>query len=183
MTAKETVSDVLAEMRAFPESAGIRALQTWADRIESALQQKSDTPMTTGEMCQMVEQVESWGVSDNAEPFAYVDCEGSKTTSCAQLVFPRNVRKGPRGAKYAWRELPPGLHPLFLHPVQPLAVPSPIDILCPAPPAPVALGLSRLERVLAGASIDNDKSPSEHKAGFIAGIREAICILRLPNNA
>ena len=43
--------------------------------------------------------------------------------------------------------------------------------------------LSILERVLAGASIDNDKSPSEHKAGFAAGLREAIRILRLHGNA
>jgi len=33
----ETAAEVLAEMRAFPESAGIRALQTWADRLERAL--------------------------------------------------------------------------------------------------------------------------------------------------
>lgn len=33
----ETVDDVLAEIRAFPEAAGIRALQVWADRIERAM--------------------------------------------------------------------------------------------------------------------------------------------------
>jgi len=47
------------------------------------------------------------------DAFAHVDCEGSKVTSCAELVWPRQVRAGSRGAKAAWRELSPGLHPLY----------------------------------------------------------------------
>jgi len=37
MSKPETVADVLTEIRAFPEAAGIRAMQTWANRIESAI--------------------------------------------------------------------------------------------------------------------------------------------------
>lgn len=55
------------------------------------------------------------GGGREAEPFAYVLVEGNPG-SCAELMFPRNARKGERGAKAAWRELGEGLHPLYLHP-------------------------------------------------------------------